>query len=70
MPSEDVAMSEEVKCKSEFDEWLKKTTEWVDKQREMLEIKPTPDKVEEVARIYEEVVRKGKDFGKCELAQS
>jgi len=59
-----------VKCEREFEEFLDKATEWIEEQKEMLEVKPTPQKIEQVTRIYEDVIRKAKQFAKCEIAGS
>jgi threonine dehydrogenase-like Zn-dependent dehydrogenase len=63
-------MSEEtkVKCEKEWDELVKLTADWVDLQRKMLEEEPTPEKIEEITKKYEEMIRKGKEFAKCELS--
>ena len=61
---------EKVRCKIEFDEFLGKTTEWVEKQRRLLEVKPTPEKIEEITKLYTEVIKKGKEFAECEVAGS
>jgi hypothetical protein len=58
---------EKVKCEKEFDEWLKQATRWIELQKEMLETKPTPEKIEEVSRIYEDIIRKAKQFAACEI---
>jgi hypothetical protein len=64
-------MAEKVKCEKELDEFIKKTTEWIDRQKEMLEVaRPTPEQVEEVTKIYTEVIKKGKEFATCEIAGS
>lgn len=60
-------MSEKVKCGAEFDEWVKKTLEWKKKQEEMLETEPTPEKVEEITKLYTEIMKKGKEFASCEI---
>jgi threonine dehydrogenase-like Zn-dependent dehydrogenase len=65
-------MSEEtkVKCEKEWDELVKLTADWVDLQRKMLEEEPTPEKIEEITKKYEEMIKKGKEFAKCELSPS
>jgi len=60
-------MSEEVKCKVELKDLLGKTKEWIDKQKELTEEAPTPEKVEEITKLYEEVVKKSKEFASCEV---
>jgi predicted metal-dependent hydrolase len=57
---------EKIRCEKEFDEWLKKATAWIEKQKEMLETKPSPEIVEEITKLYSEVIKKGKEFGACE----
>ena len=61
---------EKLRCESEFDAFLKATTTWIDQQKEMLEIKPTPEQVEEITKIYSDVIRKAKEFATCEVASS
>ena len=63
-------MAEKVKCETEFDAFLKATTTWIDRQKEMFEIKPTPEQVEEITKIYSDVIRKAKEFAACEIAGS
>ena len=63
-------MAEKVKCETEFDAFLKKATEWIDRQKEMFEIKPTPEQVEEITKLYTEVIKKGKGWASCEIASS
>ena len=63
-------MAEKVKCKTEFDAFLRKATEWIDRQKQMLEVKPTPEQVEEITKIYGDVIRKAKEFATCEVASS
>jgi len=58
---------EKVKCEKEFDEWLKKSTRWIELQKEMLETKPTPEKIEEATKLYGEIIKKAKEFAKCEV---
>jgi hypothetical protein len=58
---------EKLRCKEEFDDFLKLTTKWIDLQKEMLETKPTPEKIEEITRLYNEVIRKAKEFSSCEV---
>jgi hypothetical protein len=58
---------ERVKCEKEFDEWLKKSTRWIELQKEMLETKPTPEKIEEATRLYGEIIKKAKEFAACEV---
>jgi len=58
---------EKVKCKTEFDEFIQKTGDWVEKQKELLEVTPTPEKVEEITKIYMDVIKKGKEFAACEF---
>jgi len=60
-------MSEEVKCKVELKALLEKTGEWIDRQKELTEAPPTPEKVEEITKLYDEVVRKSKAFAACEV---
>lgn len=62
-----MSVEEKVRCSKEFDEFLKKTTIWVDKQKEMLEVKPTPEQIEEITRLYAEVIKKSKEFAACEV---
>jgi hypothetical protein len=59
-------VEEKVKCEKEFDDWLKQATRWIELQKEMLETKPTPERIEEVSRIYEDIIRKAKQFAACE----
>ena len=61
---------EKIRCELEFDQFLKRAAEWVDRQKEMLEVKPTSEQVEAVTRLYEEVVKKGKEFASCEYKGS
>jgi len=58
---------ERVKCEKEFDEWLKKSTRWIELQKEMLETKPTPEKIEEATKLYGEIIKKAKEFAVCEV---
>ena len=58
---------EKVKCEKEFDEWLKKSTRWIELQKEMLETKPTPEKIEEATKLYGEIIKKAKEFAVCEV---
>jgi predicted metal-dependent hydrolase len=60
-------MAEKVRCEKELDEFIKKSTEWIEKQKEMLETKPSPEAIEEITKLYSEVVKKGKEFGACEV---
>jgi hypothetical protein len=63
-------MSEEipkVKCEKEWDELVKLTADWVDMQRKMLEEEPTPEKIEEITKKYEEMIKAGKKFAQCEV---
>jgi len=59
--------AEKVKCETEFEEFLKKATEWIEKQKEMLETRPTPERVEEITKLYGEVIKKAKEFATCEV---
>lgn len=59
-------MSEELRCEAEFDDFVMATTEWVEKQKELLEKRATPEDIEEVTELYEEMIRKGKRFARCE----
>jgi len=59
-----------IKCKEQFDRFLETTTQWVEEQKAMLEVKPTPEKIIAITKLYDEVIKKGKDFGKCEVASS
>lgn len=58
---------EKVKCEEAFDKWMKKATEWIEKQKRMLETTPTPEQIEEITKLYSEVVKLGKEFGACEV---
>lgn len=58
---------EKVKCEKQFDEFLKKATTWIDRQKEMLEVKPTPEQIEEITRLYAEVIKKSKEYAQCEV---
>ncbi len=58
---------EEVKCKIELKDLLDKTKDWMDKQKELTEEAPTPEKVEEITKLYEDIVKKSKEFAKCEV---
>ena len=58
---------EKVRCERELDEWLKVATRWIELQKEMLETKPTPEKIEEITKLYSEVIRKAKEFAACEV---
>jgi predicted metal-dependent hydrolase len=58
---------ERVKCEKEFDEWLKKSTRWIELQKEMLETKPTPERIEEATKLYGEIIKKAKEFAVCEV---
>jgi hypothetical protein len=58
---------EKVRCEKEFDEWLKKATTWIELQKEMLETKPTPERIEEATKLYGEIMAKAKEFAKCEV---
>ena len=59
-------MAEKVRCKTEFDKFVEITTEWVEEQKRMLEVKPTPEKIAEITKLYNKVIKKGKEFGVCE----
>ncbi len=58
---------EKPKCEAEFDKFLKATETWIEKQKAMLETTPSPEKIEEVTKLYSEVVKLGKEFAKCEV---
>jgi hypothetical protein len=58
---------ERVKCGKEFDEWLKQATRWIELQKEMLETKPTPERIEEATKLYGEIIAKAKEFAACEV---
>lgn len=60
-------MAEKIKCTEAFDAWLKKATEWIEKQKKLLEVKPTPEKIEEITKLYELVKKKAKEFAECEV---
>lgn len=60
-------VEEKVKCEKQFDEFVKMTTTWVDRQKEMLEVKPTPEQIEEIMRLYAEMIKKSKEFAQCEV---
>ena len=60
-------MAEKVRCEKEFDEWLKTATTWIELQKEMLETKPTPEKIEKATKLYGEIIKKAKEFGACEV---
>lgn len=60
-------MAEKVRCKPEFDAFLEETTKWIEEQKRMLEVKPTPEKIVEITKLYGEVIKKGKEFGTCEV---
>jgi ribosomal 50S subunit-associated protein YjgA (DUF615 family) len=59
---------DKIKCEKEWDELVKLTADWVDLQRKMLEEEPTPEKIEEITETYEKMIRKGKEFAKCEVS--
>ena len=59
-------MAEKLRCKTEFDAFLEETTKWIEEQKAMLEVKPTPEKIAEITKLYGEVIKKGKQFGVCE----
>lgn len=57
-----------VKCPAQFDDMVKFVDQWIEKQKEMLATEPSPEKVEEITRLYEKVMEKGKEFAKCEFS--
>jgi hypothetical protein len=62
-----MSQEEKLKCEREFDEFLRKATEWIDLQKEMLEGRPAEEKVDEIVKLYTEVRRRAKEWASCEL---
>lgn len=58
---------EKLKCEEAFDKWIKKATEWIERQKAMIEKKPTPEEIEKITELYSEVRKLAKDFATCEV---